>query len=379
MKNIVLFGSGTVAENNLDFEPLFIVDNNPDIEGTYFHGIEIKNPQVLVDSVASYEVIVCSTSVGEIRSQLEGYGYVWGETARVAAQLADKLEISNLESSSFKFLISSGLPSSVTSFSSGGLYVIEESDNYPSISKVYDGNTHGLIEYLGGFAFTCQGVGIVILKPDFTVAHIIKLRDGLRPHGLQRYSDMWVVVSSYQDCIVGVDDEGEERFEFKLSNKCQTFKSAQHHCNDLCIVGDYAYVSMFSVTGNWKRNCFDGGIVEINLLTGHMSTVINNLTMPHNVTCSDEGFMVLNSFKGTLLGKNFDVLATLPGFVRGFASDSQYYFIGESKNRNFNRMDGGRTPVSIDSRITIINKDLGFSKSLPLPKYISEIHSILLL
>ena len=134
---------------------------------------------------------------------------------------------------------------------------------------------------------------------------------------------------------------------------------------------------MFSLTGNWKRNSFDGGIMEVNLITGEMKPIINNLTMPHSVTCDETGLKVLNSFKGTFLGNNFDVIATLRGFVRGYDSDENYYYLGESKNRNFSRMSTGRTPVSIDTKITIINKAFGFCRSIYLPNPISEVHSII--
>lgn len=377
MKKIILFGSGTVAEKNLELNPAFIVDNNPDLIGSYFHGLEVKSPKVLDGNCSLYHIIVCTTSVGEVKRQLQSYGYLWDRDASAAQLLRDRMEMDLLESTQFNFLVSSGLPSSAESFSGGGIHLVQEKEDFIELTKIYEGNTHGLVKFDDNFAFTCQGSGIIILNKDYIVQNKIQLRDGLRPHGIKRYKDLWIIVSSYQDSIIGIDDKGKEVFEFFFSDKLATYGSAQHHCNDLCIVGDYAYVSMFSVTGNWKRNSFDGGIVEINLLTGEKSIIINTLTMPHSVNCSDDGFMVLNSFRGTLLGKNFDVLATFPGFVRGFDSDSDHYYIGESKNRNFSRMDSGRSPVSLDSRITIVDKTFSFSRSIALPKNVSEIHAVL--
>ena len=41
---------------------------------------------------------------------------------------------------------------------------------------------------------------------------------------------------------------------------------------------------MFSSTGNWKNDCFDGCIAEIDLETGKRSDdLIKNLYMPHQV------------------------------------------------------------------------------------------------
>ena len=145
------------------------------------------------------------------------------------------------------------------------------------------------------------------------------------------------------------------------------------------IIGDFAYVSMFSVTGNWKHGIFDGGLVEINLISGCSKVISNNLTMPHNVSDENGQIFILDSFKGRLLGQNFNELAQLPGFVRGYDSDAQYYYLGESKNRNFSRMESGRSPVSLDSKITVIDREYLFCRSIPLPRHISEIHALICL
>jgi|GEM_PF-1461434 len=381
MKKIVLFGSGVVAEQNLALKPDFIVDNNIDLIGSQFHGLDIRSPNVLNDKSTVYQVVVCTTSVGEVKKQLTNYGFSWGETANVAKQLAERTKINDLEETSFSFLISSGLPSTAESFSGGGIYKVTETQDYPEVQKLYEGNTHGLIPLDGGgYAFTCQGEGIKIMDENLSLVKTISLRKGLRPHGLRRYNNLWVLVASNRDCILAVDDNGNEVFEYCFSEKLDLFESPQHHCNDIEIVGDIAYVSMFSVSGNWKRNVFDGGIIEVNLINGSMTPLVNNLVMPHSVSYKKaQGLTVLNSFKGSLLSSNFSEQAKLPGFLRGFDSDDTYYYLGESKNRNFSRLDTGRKPVSIDTRITIMNKEFGFSRSVQLPSRISELHSIILL
>jgi len=312
---------------------------------------------------------------------LTNYGFSWGETANVAKQLAERTKINDLEETSFSFLISSGLPSTAESFSGGGIYKVTETQDYPEVQKLYEGNTHGLIPLDGGgYAFTCQGEGIKIMDENLSLVKTISLRKGLRPHGLRRYNNLWVLVASNRDCILAVDDNGNEVFEYCFSEKLDLFESPQHHCNDIEIVGDIAYVSMFSVSGNWKRNVFDGGIIEVNLINGSMTPLVNNLVMPHSVSYKKaQGLTVHNSFKGSLLSSNFSEQAKLPGFLRGFDSDDTYYYLGESKNRNFSRLDTGRKPVSIDTRITIMNKEFGFSRSVQLPSRISELHSIILL
>lgn len=380
MKKIVLFGAGQghVVDESLGLKPAFIVDNNPDMQGTDYCGLEVKSPSILDGMSKTYDVIICTTSVSEVKNQLISYGYTWGENARIADVLYEKAVIADLEDEKFSFLISSGLPSTATSFSGGGIHLVTENGDYPEIETKYKGDTHGLISLEnGGYAFTCQGEGIVCLDSDYNVVNTIPIRKGLRPHGLKRYKNNWVVVCSLGDCILGINDDAEEIFCYEFSNKIKSYDSAQHHCNDVEIIGDFAYTSMFSVTGNWKRGIFDGGIIEVNLLSGKMNILNNDLTMPHSVTNINDGLFILDSFKGKLLASNFTMIAQLPGFVRGFDYTDTYYFVGESKNRNFSRLSTDRSPVSIDSRITIINKEYSFCRSIPLPSRISEIHAII--
>lgn len=379
-RTLVFFGSGVVAEKSLKSKPAFIVDNNPDLIGGFFHGIEIKSPEVLRNRSDEFEVVICTTSVSEVKAQLKTLGFAWSKDARVSDYLEERLEIAELEDERFEFLISSGLPSTATDDSGGGVYKIKEANSdYPEIEKLYSGNIHGMIKYKDGIAISSQGEGIVVLDADYTVSSVIPLPVSSRPHGLRPFKDGWVFISSYNDSIVGVGPHGERLFEYMFSDKKNEFSSAQHHCNDLVIVGSHAYVSMFSVTGNWKRGIYDGGLIEVNLQTGDMKIVVNNLTMPHSVDFIDGSLRILNSFKGEILTNNFESQFILPGFVRGYEENDKYCFVGESKNRNFSRLNVGRSPVSVDSKITVINKKVGFCRSIPLPRRISEIHSLILL
>ena len=189
-----------------------------------------------------------------------------------------------MEEKSFSFLISSGLPSNVKDSSGGGVYQVTEiGSEFPEIKKIYSGNIHGLIKSDDGYAFTSQGEGIILLNKDLEVSSLVRIPDGTRPHGIQRFNDLWVYVSSYKDSLCAVTDEGKTEFEYSISNKRSLYGSAQHHCNDLCIIDNFAYLSMFSVSGNWKRGIYDGGVIQVDLLTGQMQTILHNLTMPHNI------------------------------------------------------------------------------------------------
>ena len=75
--------------------------------------------------------------------------------------------------------------------------------------------------------------------------------------------------------------------EIYISKKAHGNKQDNHHINDLCIFGNSLFVSMFSISGNWTNECYDGGVVEIDLASSaeniEFTSVIQNLWMPHSV------------------------------------------------------------------------------------------------
>lgn len=106
-----MFGCAHVVEKNF-LEPAYIIDNNPDLIGNTFQGFEVQSPEVLKGRVSEFQVVVCTTSITEVKKQLINLGFVWGEDAKVASLLSERMEMSKLEDIKFCFLISRGLPSS---------------------------------------------------------------------------------------------------------------------------------------------------------------------------------------------------------------------------------------------------------------------------
>lgn len=136
---------------------------------------------------------------------------------------------------------------------------------------------------------------------------------------------------------------------------------------------------MFSISGNWKKEVFDGGILEINLKDNNKQTLINNLWMPHNVKYINGSLHILDSLRGGLLFNNFTLQGTFPAFTRGLNYDNGYYYIGQSRNRNFSRFIGVSNNISVDTGIIIFNPELKISRFLQFSNSISEIHSVLLI
>ena len=64
----------------------------------------------------------------------------------------------------------------------------------------------------------------------------------------------------------------------------QRTKKDNHHVNDPFVYGDSLFISMFSFSGNWLSEVYDGGVMEIDLETNEIiGQVITNKWMPHSI------------------------------------------------------------------------------------------------
>ena len=129
-KKIVLFGCGHVAEKNFFLDPAFIVDNNPDLIGNTFQGFEVQSPDILKGRINEFQVVVCTTSISEVKKQLTNLGFVWGEDAKVASLLSERMKFLKLEDIKFCFLISRSLPSSELIFQKEAYILLRRARKY---------------------------------------------------------------------------------------------------------------------------------------------------------------------------------------------------------------------------------------------------------
>ena len=200
-----------------------------------------------------------------------------------------------------------------------------------------------------------------------------------RAHGISfsKINKNFYIACSNNDEIKVFDYNLNYLNSIQISNKFKRYFSPQHHINDLFIKDNYLYVSMFSLSGNHKRNIYDGGVYEIDLLNNkNVNCIYNNLFMPHSIKFMEDNFFVLDSLRGSLLKGN-QIVASFPGFSRGMSFDGKYFFIGQSRNRNFSIINNEKNNISIDNSILIYDPVNKFSRNIYLPITISEIHEVL--
>ena len=379
-KKLALFGAGLVCSKFLkNFDKskiLYIVDNNKSLWTTKFEGIEVKNPKKL-KGLKNTEVIVMTTSFTDVIKQIKDINQTL--TVKVCDYLKDLINIEILQNLKKKLLISSGLPPNKIKNSGGGLYEIQLRGSEWSIKKVYSGTVHGVIKIDNQFAISDSTNGIILLDKKYKIKKKSKYPLNTRAHGIayDKKKNYFYVACSNTDKIKIFDGNLRYVDTISISNKFEIYKSPQHHINDLYVMDGFLYVSMFSLSGHHKRNIYDGGVCEINLETKKIQNKLyGSLTMPHSIKYINENFVILDSLKGNLVVGN-NIVATFSGFSRGLSFDGKYYYIGQSRNRNYSLINNKKSNVSIDNTILIYDEKKKISRNLLLPYNISEIHEVL--
>ncbi len=279
-------------------------------------------------------------------------------------------------------LFTSGVPESDDSQYGGGIYELTLDGHDWEYKKVYSGICYGLIRFGENFITVDDKNGIIEFDSNYNIIRSKELPKATRGHGVS-YSDItecFYIVASYRDEILILDKDFNQKTSIKLSNKFDIEGSPAHHCNDLCVVGSSLYVTMFSYSGNWKKDIFDGVVMEVDLQTNQIKgPIVNDLWMPHNVTYLDGSLVVLDSLRGELKKNNMQTVGKFPAFTRGIDFDGIYFYIGQSRNRNYSKNLGVSLNISIDTAIVIFDETTKASRTIHLPQKLSEIHSILVL
>ena len=384
-RKIILFGAGDIAQKThritKDFQVSFIIDNAENLWNTADDTIslDIKDPSIIKKKYNKYFIIICTTSYREVANQLIDYNYELDKDFIVSPILNDLRTIDEIEQLEQKLIFSSGAPSVSNKYYGGGIYLLELKKFKWSYSKKIYGNCYGIIKYKSNYISVDQSIGIFEFDKNFKITRSKKLPSFSRPHGVaysSKYEEFYVCCS-YKDEILILDKNFNKKKIISISDKFKNLKVPSHHINDCEVHEDYLYVSMFSESGNWKLDVYDGCILQIDLKKKTIDkAIVRNLWMPHNPKIFNGNFYVNDSLRGNLLGNNFNIVSNFKSFTRGLANDGSYFYIGQSKNRNFSRNIGITNNTSIDSGIVILDEKSKVSRFLQLSPYLSEIHSI---
>lgn len=385
LREVVLFGAGNIAHKTarkLNDNYNFTVDNNPNMWDTTDNNRDVLSPIKILNQQDKYFIVICTTSFIEVSEQLIENGYIPQEDFIVSPVLNDLRVISDLENHKAKMLFTSGVPEVNDHQSGGGVYELILDGHDWTYKKIYSGICYGIIKYKNTYVTVDDKKGIIQFDKDYNIILSKKLNHATRGHGVA-YSeklDQFYIVSSYRDSIIVLDNKFNQINEMFISSKHNQSGNPEHHCNDLCVVDNSLYVTMFSYTGNWKKDIFDGVALELDLITNEVvGPVITDLWMPHNISFLDGSLTVLDSLRGELKTNNARAVGRFPAFTRGLDFDGVYYYVGQSRNRNYSKNLGLSLNISIDTAIIVFDQVTKASRTISLPQKLSEIHSILVI
>lgn len=383
-RNITLFGAADIAQKSMrrlnEEKIVAVVDNSKNLHGESFRNYVIQSP---IDIPKDSYILICSTAIAEISEQLINLGYKPDEDFTISPILNDLIIIQELENLETELYFTSGSIPIKNKEYGGGLYKLKFEGYKEELKKIYSGPCYGTLKYDNYLLFIDTDKGLMRYDPNTNaVDNLIKTPKGSRAHGLSYNpsNGCFYISCSNLDAIIEYDSTFKETKRFYLSNKKNYYGNSRHHCNDNFSIDNSLFVSMFSSTGNWMKGVFDGCVAEFNIETGErLNDIVQGLYMPHNIIEINGSLQVLDSLPGHLRSENFDVSGTFPAFTRGLAYDKGYYYIGQSKNRNFSKVIGVSNNISIDCGIVIFEPNTKVSRTLKLSNKIGEIHSIQIL
>ena len=380
-RNIVLFGGGIIAKKTIRKlsrnKIRCIVDNASVEHGAKVDDILITSPEKLLKDDF---IIITSSSVTEISNQLISIGFQENKDFCISPILNELLAIQELENLEKTLYVTCGAAESKDDLSGGGVYKIKIYGFSVEIEKIFSGACYGIIKKNSEILFIDTNKGIFSIDSD-RIEKKSDLPKGARAHGLSynKSKDCYYIACTNLDSVIELDSKFNCKKSFNLSDKILKNKGEPcHHCNDITSTGNSVYVSMFSSTGNWKNDCFDGCITEFDINSGkRIGDVCVSLFMPHNVKIIDGDMHALDSLPGHLRFNNLSIQGTFPAFTRGLDYKDGFYYIGQSKNRNHAKVLGVSNNISIDCGIIIFNPINKISRFIQLPHTIGTVHHVL--
>ncbi len=380
-KKISMFGSGLIAKKTIDFfkNQKFdvIFDNSENLWDQKFKDLIIQNPKTINNE---YFIIITSSSYKEISDQLIKIKFQPYKDFIISPVLNDTKIINELENVKRSLIFSSGSPPSEDPKFGGGVYKLDIDGFKWNCTKVVSGNCYGILKKDNKFFVVDEQNGILEINNKLEIENKYAIDKNLRPHGISfhKKTDTFIINSTEQDAILFYDLKFKLRQKIELSNKKTNTGLRHHHINDNLVIDDSLFVSMFSFSGNYQKEVYDGVILEYNLLDLKESPKVlkNELWMPHNIKFFNKSLFILNSLPGELLGYNMQIIGKFPAFTRGLAHDGKYFFIGQSKNRNHSKYLGTSNNISIDAGIILFDENTKVSRFLQVDPRISEIHAI---
>ena len=382
-RRVIFWGASNWVERTLDMVALngdYIVDNNPHNHGVVYSGFEVFPPNKLLNEKREeIYIIICTVNYQSVIDELHAMHFIMGNEFCCTPLLNFRQNKDYLKSVDRKIIVSSP-QHQFSDINGGGLYVVDTKTG--QTEKKYTGKCRGMCYADDRLLVIDMLQGVVILDEMFSFIDCIKLQPNNEAHGIhydEKNKQIYIAQAGRDS--VGVYSMRDLSFvkEIDISSKSRQKERDNHHVNDLWVHESSLFVSLFSITGNWMNDAYDGGVLEIDLNAGKViGAVISNLWMPHSICRHNGQLCYVDSMRGFLLTSNWIKQGVFNSFIRGLDFDGKYYYVGASEHRYPEKLKNQSLNISLDAGFYIFDPESKMSRFLVM-REIESVHSVLIL
>ena len=356
--------------------PSYIVDSAPAYRGTRFDGLDVCGPDRLAaEDRDGVFVIITSAAYHSIAPMLDDMWLQAGRHYCCCPEYRDHARLESIRNYEAEIIVTSpdyaDAANARYSRAGGGIFRYNIGGGRAEIERLVPGQFRQLAangEAIYGVEF--NEAQVYVFDRDFKTLDKFPLD---RPHycGIE-YDDkrkLLVLVNSATDSVSFHDPKTFKRLDtVRFSAKSDDDGSGRHHLNDACIVGDEMFVSCFSLSGNWKRNIYDGGIAQYDLehLSAPPVPIVRDLWMPHSPKIINDNLCYLESAPGRLYLTSTAPAGQFSGFARGLAYDGRYYFVGQSETMYLGRVADHSNNVMMNAGVYLFDPETKASRFFPM-------------
>ena len=366
-RNFIFWGASIWAQKTnkkLKKKIDYIVDKNPNNLKQKFLNKKIVSNKYLFKQKKRPYIIISTANYTSVEKELIKNHFVPGEDFCVTPELLVRESVENFLNLE-KIIIFSSPEHFSNKNKGGGIYELNSKSG--DIKKKIIGKFRGISKINNNlFCAIDMLKGIVIFNKNYKIIKIIKLDNKCEAHGIfyDKFTKNFFVAQPGRDSIGIYSFKKKKKIkEIFISDKWKKNSLDNHHLNDLYVDKKFIYISLFSRSGNWSKDIYDGGIIKIKKNNFSTKTFIKTkrLWMPHSVNKVGKKIVYLESMTGSLI-ENKKIITQFNGFVRGVDYKDNFYFIAMSKHRYPEKLKGISKNISLDCGIYKFERNTSYCK-----------------
>ena len=351
-KEIIFWGSGEWVEKTIKLlgkKPKYIIDINSNIQGSTQRGLKIISPDDI--NLKNYFVIVTTGSYDSVLKTLQKLNVKNFTLSPVLRNLHIRTKIMSIDKNILFSVPDIG----------GGVFIYNTLNK--KLDKIFDGKSRAIAKSKNFIVVADEIKGLIVFDKKLNFIKEIELLPFSFCHGVaisEQLNQIYVANSGRDSVSIYELTTFKHIQEIKISDKFDLTNEEQHHINDLYIdeKTNKLLISMFSFSGRWRENIYDGGVLEYDLNKNILSPypLIGDLWMPHSITIIENNMFIIDSMRGDLYKTSNKIIGKFAGFIRGLDYDGEYFYIAQSTTRYFDRLENISLNIPLNCGIYVFDE-----------------------